>query len=603
MYTSVDELSEDDRYTQLVDFFAACDPEEEVELQQCFCYSPRNGCTRKFITLDFVQDHTRSRYMNISFIVMLPFLVLFCKGYYEKASLNWNNNYVNNELGNNILHAFINWAITIFIALIMLCIVIPLFSATSPRQNIYMSYFITIPWVILIGIALVVFAQDFHKELPALHYTLVGVCCISFFACFVCTIRFLFIICRNPKTDYYHSKFLQYLDHVQRLYTPLEKIKVTLGVTRQFDQERLMSKLTCEHVQGGDETAPIKFHKMLENANDYYYPQRLITAFVVCVSVMIVMAAGGVDFYYYTRDIVGLVYIYQNRYQLQPYLIQTFNETYVQNRTAQIEQLQTLAFTGGLSAPSGVDDVILNATTDWAMSQVQLGYQLAYAVAISASIVTTLLLFTNWFFLFREFRKKLLQYRRGFYIEKPEKRLQNTTHYFGFQVMSTFVGGVLLYSLLSGIFFTIGFSVTNQAIRYFLANLIFPTLCAYILISLPISLIESYIITKKDGKELKKNFLFYIADCLFLAMHLLRGVILMPVRAALSILLLALYFPRLDVYVFPGEFKVFDWGSISFNSMVYLEHKYNNPIAVVFREILRKEIRCVKDDRQKNRPE
>jgi len=55
----------------------------------------------------------------------------------------------------------------------------------------------------------------------------------------------------------------------------------------------------------------------------------------------------------------------------------------------------------------------------------------------------------------------------------------------------------------------------------------------------------------------------------------------------------ALYFARLDIYMFPGELKPLDWGSVSFNSMVYLEHKYNNPIAVVFRENLRREIQMV----------
>jgi len=38
-----------------------------------------------------------------------------------------------------------------------------------------------------------------------------------------------------------------------------------------------------------------------------------------------------------------------------------------------------------------------------------------------------------------------------------------------------------------------------------------------------------------------------------------------------------------------------DLGAISFNSMVYMEHKYNNPITLVFREALRREIKQEKE--------
>jgi len=174
-----------------------------------------------------------------------------------------------------------------------------------------------------------------------------------------------------------------------------------------------------------------------------------------------------------------------------------------------------------------------------------------------------------------------------------KKRLQNSTHYFGFQVVSTAVGYILLYFVLSVVFYIFAFGILIPAFGQILISLIVPTFCAFLVIALPISLVESHIITKQGGKELSGNFLFYLADCVFLAFHVLRGLILIPVRALLAMIFGALYFARLDIYMFPGELKPLDWGSVSFNSMVYLEHKYNNPIAVVFRENLRREIQMV----------
>jgi len=273
-----------------------------------------------------------------------------------------------------------------------------------------------------------------------------------------------------------------------------------------------------------------------------------------------------------------------------PYLVSRFsNETEaIYNNSEALAGLVT-AYTLGSAGPD-INNEITISVNIWVKDQTMLAYDMAKDVAKAAAIVTFVLLVANWIFLFRQFKRKLLQYRRGFYVEKPEKRIQYSTHYFGFQIVCIIISMIMLYFMLSIIFYVIAFAVYSSEIAFFLVNLVVPTLTAYLIIALPISLIESYIITKKDGKEIKTNFLFYLADCLFLALHLLRGLVLMPIRALLATLLLSLYFARLDVYMFPAELRPYDWGSSSFNSMVYLEHKYNNPIALVFREALKKEI-------------
>jgi len=154
---------------------------------------------------------------------------------------------------------------------------------------------------------------------------------------------------------------------------------------------------------------------------------------------------------------------------------------------------------------------------------------------------------------------------------------------------------ILLYFFLNVIIYAIALAFYNTTISNFLLTLILPLLIAFLVITLPIYLIEANLMTTKHGEEVNTNFLYYFLDCLFLAFHLLRGLLIMPVRALLAILFLCLYFSRLDVYLYPGELKPMDLGAISFNSMVYMEHKYNNPITLVFREALRREIKQEKE--------
>jgi len=178
-------------------------------------------------------------------------------------------------------------------------------------------------------------------------------------------------------------------------------------------------------------------------------------------------------------------------------------------------------------------------------------------------------------------------------LRNQKKRHYNATHFFGFQTVATFIGFFMLYFVLALICFIVAFTTIIVDVRNFVLNLAIPTFLAFLAISYPILLIESYIITEKDGKELKQNFLYYFADCFYLTLHLLRGLILIPVRALLGLLLHCLFFARLDVYMFPAELRVFDWASTAYNGMVYMEHKYNNPLAIVFREFMLREIKLL----------
>eukprot|EP01114_Cavostelium_apophysatum_P004013 TRINITY_DN14150_c0_g1_i1.p1 TRINITY_DN14150_c0_g1~~TRINITY_DN14150_c0_g1_i1.p1 ORF type:complete len:616 (+),score=67.59 TRINITY_DN14150_c0_g1_i1:134-1981(+) len=202
----------------------------------------------------------------------------------------------------------------------------------------------------------------------------------------------------------------------------------------------------------------------------------------------------------------------------------------------------------------------------------------------------------NWIFLFRSYRKSIMLLRQGKSdIDRKKYPIWNASKYIGYQLCHSLFS-FILFTAVALVVITIGvvaFFVKSFG-DYLLRFLLTAVLGSFLLSTIR-RLISAFFFSQDSGRLIDNFRWFTFFDYVDVVISTLTGIMVCISRLASAFLWMMLMFARLDVPLLTKQFEHFDSSYGSYVSMLLMDHQYNNPVAITFREILweeaRKEIR------------
>ena len=236
-------------------------------------------------------------------------------------------------------------------------------------------------------------------------------------------------------------------------------------------------------------------------------------------------------------------------------------------------------------------------------------------------LVPTLVILYNWYFIFAAFKRHTYLMRQGtYFFERRLFRAEYANRYIGYQV-SAMTGGFLLI-----LFFGLSIAVPISAVVLSALGVVDiriwqDTLDALagiplaLLLAVPVffQIFMDRFVFFRNGWVILRP-LYAIYDYCLIYTNVILGIVAVAARLLSTVFCSIVFFPRLDMSSMPHPDRymhLFDVGFVAYVAMLKLDHQYNNPVVVVFFEIMldhhreasgRRKLRRLRDRLRDGRP-
>eukprot|EP01130_Rhizamoeba_saxonica_P009310 TRINITY_DN3778_c0_g1_i4.p1 TRINITY_DN3778_c0_g1~~TRINITY_DN3778_c0_g1_i4.p1 ORF type:complete len:616 (-),score=58.24 TRINITY_DN3778_c0_g1_i4:32-1756(-) len=219
-----------------------------------------------------------------------------------------------------------------------------------------------------------------------------------------------------------------------------------------------------------------------------------------------------------------------------------------------------------------------------------------YFGGVAILTMSILLSVTNLLLVVKNFKKKIMELRQGEYRGKRDKfNTTNAGKYIGYQLSHSVFGFIL--QLVTGLIILL-FLMANyyiEFVRIKVWNLFLNTGLAAAL-RYVIGILLKFIIFKWNGRLIRYPVFLSYLDYADIFISIFTGLFVCVTRLATSMLVTLFNFGRMDLPIFSPGFETLDAGYSSYMSMVMIEHTYNNPITITYREFVVKSMDVLASD-------